>query len=160
MPTNPPADLVLTPAEGKPRTLREQLAMFHLVLCAVDPYARPSAWIVETAARILTVFEQADCRVGWLVTGSPAEARSFLGRWAKELLTFTDPDRTVVRALGLGQLPALVHLGAEGTVVGAAEGWNPPEWRAVTANLAKMMRWSAPIVPSPRDPGAFAGTPA
>ena len=159
MPTNPPADLVLTPAKGKPRTLREQLAIFHLVLCVVDPYGRPSAWIIETAARILTVFEQADCRVGWLVTGNAAEAGSFLGPWSKELLTFVDPDRTAVRALGIKALPALVHLGADGTVVGAAEGWDPAQWRAVASNLAKMMRWSAPVIPSPRDPGPFAGAP-
>lgn len=159
MPTNPPADLVLTPLAGRPRTLREQLAIFHLVLCALDPFSRPSVWMVETAARILTVFEQADCRVAWLVAGNAAEARRFLGPWSKELLTFADPERTVVRALGLKALPAFVHLGADGTVVGAAEGWNPPEWRAVTNNLAKMMHWSAPIIPGPRDPGPFAGTP-
>jgi hypothetical protein len=152
---------VLTPIRGKPRTVRELLTTFHLVFVALDPFTNESAWILPTAARILTVFDQADCRVAWLVAGAtPEECRMFLGPWAEQMLTFADPDREAVKAFGLQRLPALVHLGIDGTIVGAAEGWNPAEWRAVTDRLAKMMSWRAPALPSPRDPAPFAGTPA
>ena len=84
----------------------------------------------------------------------------FLGPWAEQMLTFADPDREAVKAFGLERLPALVHLGIDGTIVGAAEGWKPAEWRAVTDRLAKMMSWRAPAIPSPRDPAPFVWTPA
>ena len=161
MASDPPPELLLTPINGKPRSVRELLLMFHLVLVALDPFTNESAWILPTAARILTVFDQADCRVAWLVAGAtPEECRMFLGPWAEQMLTFADPDREAVKAFGLERLPALVHLGIDGTIVGAAEGWNPAEWRAVTDRLAKMMSWRAPAIPSPRDPAPFAGTPA
>jgi hypothetical protein len=141
--------------------VRELLTTFHLVFVALDPFTNESAWILPTAARILTVFDQADCRVAWMVAGAtPEECRMFLGPWAEQMLTFADPDREAVKAFGLQRLPALVHLGIDGTIVGAAEGWNPAEWRAVTDRLAKMMSWRAPALPSPRDPAPFAGTPA
>jgi len=159
--TDPPPQLVLTPIRGKPRTVRELLTTFHLVFVALDPFTNESAWILPTAARILTVFDQADCRVAWLVAGAtPEECRMFLGPWAEQMLTFADPDREAVKAFGLERLPALVHLGIDGTIVGAAEGWKPAEWRAVTDRLAKMMSWRAPAIPSPRDPAPFVGTPA
>ncbi|TML43296.1 MAG: hypothetical protein E6G27_01945 [Actinobacteria bacterium] len=161
MATDPPPQLVLTPIRGKPRTVRELLTTFHLVFVALDPFTNESAWILPTAARILTVFDQADCRVAWLVAGAtPEECRMFLGPWAEQMLTFADPDREAVKAFGLERLPALVHLGIDGTIVGAAEGWKPAEWRAVTDRLAKMMSWRAPAIPSPRDPAPFVGTPA
>ena len=149
------------PINGKPRTVKELLLMFHLVFVALDPFTYESAWILPTAARILTVFDQADCRVAWLVAGAtPEECRLFLGPWAEQILTFHDPDREAVKAFGLERLPALVHLGIDGTVVGAAEGWNPAEWRAVSDRLAKVMSWRAPAIPAPKDPAPFAGTPA
>jgi hypothetical protein len=135
--------------------------MFHLVFVALDPFTNESAWILPTAARILTVFDQADCRVAWLVAGAtPEECRLFLGPWADQILTFADPDREAVKAFGLERLPALVHLGIDGTIVGAAEGWDPAAWRAVTERLAKAMSWRAPAIPATRDPAPFPGTPA
>jgi hypothetical protein len=141
--------------------VKELLLMFHLVFVALDPFTNESAWILPTAARILTVFDQADCRVAWLVAGAtPEECRLFLGPWADQILTFADPDREAVKAFGLERLPALVHLGIDGTIVGAAEGWDPAAWRAVTERLAKAMSWRAPAIPAPRDPAPFPGTPA
>ena len=161
MASDPPQELLLTPINGKPRSVRELLLMFHLVFVALDPFTNESAWILPTAARILTVFDQADCRVAWLVAGAtPEECRLFLGPWADQILTFADPDREAVKAFGVERLPALVHLGIDGTIVGAAEGWDPASWRAVTDRLAKMMSWRAPAIPGPRDPAPFAGTPA
>lgn len=160
MATDPPPDLTLAPINGEPRTLRQWLTMFHLVFVAVDPFTPESAWILPTAARILLDFQEADCRVAWLVTGAPEECRAFLGPMAVELLTFSDPDRAAVKGFGLERLPALVHLGIDGTIEGSVEGWDPPAWRAVTNNLAKMMSWLPPMVPAPGDPGPYEGTPA
>src|SRR5207302_8586454 len=76
---NPPPDLKLTPINGPGRTVAELLTTFHLCFVALDPFTNESAWILPTAARILTVFEQADVRVAWVVAGTPRECRMFLG---------------------------------------------------------------------------------
>src|SRR5215216_7790388 len=99
--TDPPADLTLTPLKGEGRTVGQWLTVFHLVTVAVDPYTNESAWVLEVAARILREFRDAAVRVSWLVTADAADARAFLGPLADEFLTFTDPDRTAVKALGL-----------------------------------------------------------
>ena len=161
MASNPPPDLTLTPLNGKSRTVAQLLTTFHLLLVALDPFTNESAWILPTASRILQVFEQADVRVAWLMAGAtPEEAREFLGPWAEEILTFADPDRTAVKGFGLERLPAIVHLGMDGTVENAAEGWHPMEWRKVTEHLAKITSWLAPTFPIPADPGAYEGSPA
>lgn len=160
MARDPSPDLVLMPLRGKPRTIAQQLVTFHLLFVALDPFTNESAWILPTAARILQVFEQADCRVAWLMAGTPDECRLFLGPWADEIMTFADPDRAAIKEFGLERLPALVHVGMDGTVVGAAEGWDPAEWKAVTDRLAKMVDWRGPVLPGPHDPGPFRGSPA
>lgn len=136
------------------------MTTFHLVFVVLDPYTYESTWIVDTAGRVLESFSGAGCRPSWVVTADKDGARSFLGPWAQRLLTFADPDRELVQSLGLGSLPALVHLNQGLQVVGSAEGWNPEDWRKVTDNLATAMRWSRPIIPVTGDPVAYAGTPA
>lgn len=160
MAVDPSPDLVLTPLEGKPRTVRQLLTTFHLFFAALDPFEAPSTWILPTAVRVLRNFEQADVRVAVLVTSGPSEARRWLGPHADQLLVFTDPDRTVVKAFGLEYLPAIVHVGMDGTVFGVAEGWHPREWQKVTENLARITAWKGPTIPGPKDPAPFEGTPA
>ena len=160
MATDPPADLTLTALGVEPRTIREWLVTFHLCAVVLDPFTNESSWLLETAGRILTAFAAADVRVAWIVTGTEAEARQFLGPWTERLLTFADPDREAVKALDLTELPALVHLNTSGAVEDAAEGWNPDEWRRVADNLARILSWTRPVIPAPGDPVAFAGSPA
>ncbi len=157
MVTKPPPDLVLTPISGAGRPLRGWLTTFHLFVVCLDPNSQRSAWLVPTAARILTNYDQADCRVAWMVTGYPEEARRLLGRWARDILTFVDPEFTAVKAFGLKTLPAGVHLGMDGSVVNSAEGWDPPAWRELTQELSRIVSWSHPLIPGPRDPAPFAG---
>jgi hypothetical protein len=160
MATDPPGDLTLAPLNGEAQPLSGWLLTFHLALVALDPYTRESAWLIDTAWRILETFREADCRVCFLVTGTADEAREFLGPFAEKLLVFADPDRTAVKALGLNELPAFVHLRQNGSIAGAAEGWDPEEWRAVAEGLAGAMRWSRPPIPLPGDPLPYAGSPA
>ncbi|MFN2504332.1 MAG: hypothetical protein ABR540_08890 [Acidimicrobiales bacterium] len=159
MATNPPPDLILTPINGAGRPVTGWLTTFHLLFVALDPGNQRSTWIVPTAARILTDYEQADCRVAWLVAGAPEDARRLLGRWAREILTFVDPELTAIRAFGLESLPAAVHLGMDGTVVNAVEGWDPAGWRTLTVELSKIVDWSHPVIPGPQDPAPFEGAP-
>jgi len=156
---NPPPDLVLSAINGAARSVRQWLTVFHLLFVAVDPDHDRSAWIVPTASRVLTGYEQADCRVAWLVAGTRGDARRFLGRWASEILTFADPDLTAIKAFGLESLPAALHLGMDGGVVNAAEGWDPPAWRRLVQELSRIVDWSHPVIPGPRDPAPFAGAP-
>ncbi|MFV2039549.1 MAG: hypothetical protein ACC660_04850, partial [Acidimicrobiales bacterium] len=116
--------------------------------------------LMDTAGRILQAFTGADCRVAWLVTSDDTGTRDFLGPWGEQLLTFTDPDREVVKALGLNRLPAFVHIDQGLNISGLAEGWNPSEWHQVASDLADAMNWSHPLIPVPGDPTAYEGTPA
>ena len=160
MATDPPADLELKPLNGDAQTIQGWLTMFHLVTVVLDPFTYESAWLLKTVARILRIYDQADCRVALMVTASPEEARMFLGPYAEEFLTFADPDRTVVKALGLERLPALVHIRQDLSIAGVSEGWDPPAWKAITEGLSKAMRWSRPLIPAPGDPAPYDGTPA
>jgi len=157
---DPSGDLELTTVDGERRSVSEWLTNFHLLLVCIDPYTSESAWVLDTADRILAVFAEADCRVAWLVTSDAEGARTFLGPLARRFLTYVDPDRTAVKGMGLEHLPALVWLKTDITIGGAAEGWDPAEWKAVTDNLAEVMSWKGPLIPERGDPAAFAGTPA
>lgn len=160
MPTDPAGDVTLTHISGVELPLDDWLTTFHLAVVVLDPYEYESAWLLDTAGRILDVFAQADCRTGFVVTASPDDARAFVGPWADELFVLCDPDKAFVKSLSLEQLPALVHIGIDGTLLGSAEGWNPDEWRAVVDNLARIMSWKAPDIPAPGDPRPYAGAPA
>ncbi|MCB1017467.1 MAG: hypothetical protein KDB10_20440 [Acidimicrobiales bacterium] len=160
MATAPPADLELTPLDGDGRPLAEWLTTFRLVAVVVDPFTWESSWLLETAGRILRTFADADCRTAFVVTGNADEARQFLGPWTERILTFTDPDRAAVRALGLEQLPAFVNIAQDGTLAGVAEGWQPDEWRAAAQDAGRVLGWSTPVIPANGDPGPFEGSPA
>ena len=157
--TNPTPDLALVPLSGRTRTVRELLTTFHLLFVAVDPANTRSRWIIPTAARVLSEYEQADCRVAWMVAGDGADARKLLGRWASEIMTFLDPELTAIKGFGLETLPAIVHVGQDLSVVNAVEGWDPPAWRDLTKELSRRMSWSRPHIPAAGDPGPFDGAP-
>ena len=145
-----PAELSLVPLQGEARTLREWVTNFHLLTVVLDPYTNESSWILPTAQRVLAFFAESDCRMSWLVTGADdADARAFLGPLAERYLTFVDPDRQVVRSFGLDL-----------RVQGAAQGWQPAEWRQITTHLTKVMSWGRFMLPDRGDPAAFAGSPA
>jgi hypothetical protein len=158
--SDPSGDLVLSPLDGEGRSIREWLTNFNLALFCIDPYTNESSWILDTAARIMGIMQGSAARMCWLVTGPADDARTFLGPLARDFLTFADPDRAVVKSLGLERLPALVVVRADGTVAGAAEGWHPNQWRAVVNELARMTAWTRPEIPGPRDPVPFEGSPA
>ncbi len=160
MATNPSLDVVLTPLGGEARPLEEWLTTFHLASVVLDPYTNESSWILDTAARILRNFTGAAARTNFVLTCTEDEARTFIGPLAEEFLVFCDPDRAVVRALGLASLPAFVFVRIDGTVIAAAEGWNASEWRAVATAIADTTAWTAPLIPESGDPVPFHGTPA
>ncbi len=160
MASSPPPQTLLEPIGGRARPASDWVTTFHLVVVALDPFTLESSWILPTAHRVLATFRGADCRVGWLVCTGASEAREFLGPLSEEFLTFTDPSREVVGALGIEMLPAIVHLNHHLEVVGSAEGWNPTEWRDVTDRLSRSMQWSRVIIPLTEDPGPFPGSPS
>ena len=155
-----PADLEIGTISGDSFPLREWVTTFHLVVVVIDPYTDESSWLLDTASRVLSVFRGADCRVAWLVTAGADDAKTFLGPYAKDLLTLLDPDKALVKALGLERLPALVHIRQDCSVAGAAEGWKPSEWQTVTDQLGDVMSWSKPRLPAVGDPSPFVGSPA
>ena len=157
---NPNLDVTLTPLSGDARPLREWLMTFHLASVVVDPYTNESAWILKTASRIMNQFAGAGVRVSFILACGADDARSFLGPLADEFLVFTDPDRSVIRALGLTELPAFVLVRGDGTIPAADQCWSADTWREVSNEIATLVSWSKPTIPAPGDPGAFRGTPA
>ena len=160
MPIDVAADTTLTAITGDTGPIGQWTTNFHLALVVVDPYTYESAWILDTAVRILRDFSAADCRCGFLATCSPDEARQFLGPYVDEFIVFVDPERVAVKAMELETLPAFVHLNVNHAIETKAEGWEPDEWRAVTEHLAAVMDWRRPAIPAPTDPVPFEGTPA
>ena len=152
-------DLELNPLEGTARPLGQWLTTFPLAFVVLDPYTHESSWIIDTALRVLTGFRGADVRVSFVVTGTDPEGTlRFLGPLTDEILAFTDPDRSLVEALGLVALPAFVVVRQDGWVVGTAEGWDPVAWRDLADDLAVLTNWSRPEVPAVDDPAPYAGT--
>ncbi len=151
-------DLELTPLDGDPRALSEWLTTFPLVPVVIDPYTHESAWLLDTARRILSNFTGAGCRPCWLITCGADDARQFLGPYADEFLTFVDPDATFAKALGVSTAPAIALIRQDGAVTASAEGWNPEDWRDVATAIAAHTHWSRPEIPADGDPVAFAGT--
>lgn len=155
-----PTDLQISALDGEPRALSDWLTTFPLLPVVLDPFTHESAWILDTARRILLTFYEADCRPCFIVTCDSADARRFLGPYAEEILTFVDPDRKVTEALGLQTLPAFVLIKHDGSVAASTEGWSPDDWRAVADTVAELTHWSRPVIPAPGDPTPYAGTPA
>lgn len=149
----------LKPIGGQPVTLANQTRLFALLAVVLDPYTEESSWILRTAGRILAEFAEADCRAAWIITCGEADAKTFLGPYAQQHLTFCDEDRSVATALGITRIPALVTVGNDGQVIGSAEDWDPPSWRAVTDDMARLLAWNHPVFPLPEDPVPFQGTP-
>ena len=83
MASDPSLELTLTPIQGEGRTLEQWLTTFHLVSVVIDPYTNESAWILDTAARIMRSFTGAAVRVNWVVAGTDEDARAFLGPLAR-----------------------------------------------------------------------------
>lgn len=160
MATAPSPEIPLDPLQGDPRPLEDWVTTFHLAMVILDPYTYESSWIIDTAARVLTEYNAADVRTCFMVTGTDDEAREFLGPIGDEFLTFTDPDRALVKSLELETLPAFVHIDHALNVVGHAEGWHPNTWWKVCKTLSKQMSWSTPVLPEDGDPPPYPGTPA
>ena len=158
--TNPSPDTVLTSLDGDSRPIEEWLTTFHYACVVLDPYTNESAWILKTASRILAAFSGSDARTTFVLTCSRDEARNFLGPLTEEFMVLVDPDRGVVKQLGLKELPAFGVRRTDGTVPAAAEGWNALEWRAVADEIATTCAWKRPNMPVAGDPSPFHGTPA
>lgn len=158
--SNVALDLSLTTIGGETRPLSQWVTTFHLASVVLDPYTNESSWVLGTATRVLEAFRGASVRVNLVVAASAEEASEYLGPLAERFMVFCDPERNLVRALGLATLPAFVFVRADGTVVASAEGWDPMQWRAVAEAIADDCAWIAPAVPASGDPSPFRGTPA
>ena len=154
-----PTDLEITAIDGEPRAISDWLTTFPLLPVVLDPYTHESAWILDTARRILLNFNEADCRPCFVLTCSTDDARRFLGPYADEILTFADPDRALAAALGVETLPAFALLKQDGSVAAVAEGWDPDSWREVAHEMADLAHWIPPVIPAPGDPNPYSGTP-
>ncbi len=151
--------MILDSVQGDGYVLRDWLTSYPLLLVAIDPYTHESAWILETAARILRHYTPADIRTGFLCATDDDGCRQFLGPLAEEFLVFADPERTAIAALEIERLPSLVFI-RQDTAVHVASGWDPESWREVCEFLEHMLSWSRPILPQPGDPVPYVGTRA
>jgi hypothetical protein len=140
------------------RTLAEWTTTFQLLVVAIDPYTAESAAILPTAARVLRHYNESNSRNAFVITCDADGARQFLGPLVDEFMVFLDPDGAALKSLGLTTIPAIAHIDQTPSVVRAADGWDPAGWRSVVGGLSQVLSWSVPLVPTPEDPRAFAGT--
>lgn len=145
--------------EASHKPLRDWLTTFPLVPIILDPYTEESSRILPTAYRILSSYRDAGCRPCWILTCNHKDAEAYLGPWAEQLLTFTDPKRQLVSTLGVGFLPAFLFILPSGAIARATEGWDPVEWRSVAETISRTIHWSRPLIGSFQDPAAYLGTP-
>ena len=161
VPKDPSIDLTIATDRGDEQTLSQWLTTFNMLAVVIDPYTYESGWILPTADRLFGHYEEADIRCVFVVASDGDGARQYLGKFAPDYLVLVDPDREFIGSLGLERLPALVHLGQDGNLLGSAEGWDPKEWSAVIDGVEDAMAWrSRPLIPTSKDPGRFEGTPA
>ena len=159
--TNPDLNIQIHSVAGDPRPLEEYLTSFPLAVVALDPFTHESSWILNTARRVLSVFRGADVRVAYLVAGTDAEgAQQFLGSLTEETLALVDPDRSLIKSLEVSNLPAFIVLKQDGSILDAAENWDPAAWRRVGEKLADLTSWSRPEFPAEGDPAPYVGTPS
>lgn len=152
-------EMILDSIRGKGFPVRDWLTSYPLILVALDPFTNESAWILETAGKLLEHFQPSDVRTAFLVAGDDDECREFLGPWAENFLTFADPDRKAIGELGLQNLPGLAIIRPNMEMF-VADGWDPAAWNALVTPLAEILSWSKPLIPAPGDPAPFVGTPA
>ena len=124
MAKNPDPTLELTTSKGVTRTLDDWSTMFQLCLVILPDRPEAAEWI-PVARRIFDVLGDSDCRTAYVVTGTRMIAQRILGEEEQRQATFVDPDRTLVKSLGLERLPAFVFLRQDTTVGAASEGWDP-----------------------------------
>ena len=79
-------------------------------------------------------------RVNLLVTADETDTRQFLGPITDDFLTFTDPDRSVVKALGIETIPAFAFIRVDGTIDAITEGWNLPSGARSPKQLPQQRR--------------------
>lgn len=152
-------DPELDPLNGDARPFSDWLTTFPMLVGVIDPYTHESSWLLDTIKRIFHHYGGAGVRNVWLAAGPADGVASFLGPYADEYLTFADPDRAAVKALGLTTLPALVLVKQDGSIAASAEGWDPSSWSEVTEALETLTDWTPIPVPGPKDPAPYAGTP-
>lgn len=156
MATNPDPQLTLTDLKGTTRTLTEWTTIFQLCL-VILPDRPEGERFIPVAKHIFATFREANVHTAYVVPSTASIAKRILGGEADSTLTFVDPDRAFVNALGLTHLPAFVHLRQDTTVGEAAEGWNPRDWQRVAVSLAKDISWSSPDLLTLREPAPTAG---
>ncbi|HEV3363556.1 MAG TPA: hypothetical protein VG795_05335 [Acidimicrobiia bacterium] len=156
MAQDPDPSVELTTARGVTRTLDDWTTSFHLAL-TVLPGRPEAASYVRIGKRIADVLGGSDCRPAFVIIGNERAARRVLGSALDDYLCFLDPEGNFVKACGLARLPAFVHIRVDGSLAGAAEGWDPQAWDEAVERLAKEMAWTRPLIPAPGDPAPFAG---
>ncbi len=158
MAKSPDPTLKLSTSTGVTRTLDDWSTMFHLCLVILPERPEASRWM-GVAERIFRVFGDADCHTGFVVTGPESIAERVVTSNPARAMVFVDPDKELVRSLGLERLPAFVHLRQDTSLVASTEGWDLREWRQVAREAAKSMAWTTPEISGPDDPPRFAGWP-
>ena len=156
MAQDPDLTVELTTARGVTRTLDDWTTNFHLAL-TVLPGRPEAASFVRIGKRIADVLGGSDCRPAFLIVGNERAARRVMGSALDDYLCFLDLEGNFIKAAGLSKVPAFVHIRVDGSLAGAAEGWDPNAWDEAVERLAKEMAWTRPLSPAPGDPPPFEG---
>ena len=100
-----------------------QLGLIQPII--VRPAGGQRYQVIVGERRRLAALQAGETAVPVIVrTCSDEEARQFLGPLLDEFLAFSDPDRLMVKAMGLEQLPAFVHVNVSSGIDAKAERVN------------------------------------
>ena len=130
------------------------MTTFPLVPVVLDPYTNESAWILDTARRVLDHFKGAGCRPCWIVTCPIEDARTYLGPYADEFSPRGSGPPGCDRPWRRGSpCPAARSPGRRGDR--QSEGWNADEWRGSPSRslpspigAVRPCRWRATRLPT------------
>ncbi|MFZ4514994.1 MAG: hypothetical protein ACOYN3_01630 [Acidimicrobiia bacterium] len=156
MAKNPDPELKLATNTGVVRTLDDWSTMFHLVLVILPDSPEATQWI-PVAERIFAVLGDADCRCAYVMPSTPAIADRVIRD--TRAMVFVDPDKELVKGLGLTHLPAFIHLRQDTSMAAAAQGWDSEEWQAVARSIGNAMSWSVPEIANRANPPKTIGYP-
>ncbi|MCZ7531649.1 MAG: hypothetical protein M5U31_15720 [Acidimicrobiia bacterium] len=156
MADDPNPSLDLTTIRGITRSLDDWTTTFNLAVVVLP--GRPEAsTFLPVIERIYATLEDSDVRTTICIAADAAIAHRILGDAVDRWMVFCDPDAGLAAALGLGRMPAFVHLRQDTTVVDAAEGFDPVEWQRVADGIARASHWTSPVVAGPGCPRATPG---
>ena len=119
-------DFELEDLDGKRIVLTEVLTLYPVLMVFFRSDCELCQWALPQLARFESFFKGQDIEVYYVTPDHPQVADDTIRALRLDYLhVLVDPDGKVAKEYGVDQLPALVLIGPDGTVINSTEGWEP-----------------------------------